>query len=334
MSKHQDVIGVVTIGRNEGERLKRCLNSLVGKVSRMVYVDSGSTDDSVAFARSLGVEVVELDMSKPFSMARGRNAGAQRLLELNPDLPFIQFVDGDCEVVESWIPTAWTYLNEHPDIWVVCGRRRERYPENSIYNRLCDIEWNTPVGPAKACGGDAMMRAHAFQSVGGFEEALIAGEEPELCLRLRKAGGNIQRLDTDITLHDANILTFKTWWKRSLRGGYGAADVVERLKKDHAIEDIPFYSLVKSAPVWSLYWLLITLLPGLVHPLGLLPGLGLWGLQSLRIAKSVSHRTDTFVNAWIYGIFTLIGKWPQWLGILRYCKDLRDGKIITLIEYK
>lgn len=327
-------IGVVTIGRNEGERLKRCLTSLTGKVAAMVYVDSGSSDDSVAFARSLGVEVVELDMSKPFSMARGRNAGAQRLLEMNPALQYIQFVDGDCEVVDGWLQAAFDYLESHPETWVVCGRRRERHPENSIYNRLCDIEWNTPAGPAKACGGDALMRAGAFQSVGGFEESLIAGEEPELCLRMRKAGGTIQRLDAEMTLHDANILQFKAWWKRSLRGGYGACDVRTRLSEKYPPEEVPFASLVRSAPIWSVYWLLFTLLPGLVHPLGFLPGLGLWGLQSLRIARSVRPRSDSFGQAWVYGIFTLIGKWPQWLGIQRYRKDLRNGKIITLIEYK
>jgi glycosyltransferase involved in cell wall biosynthesis len=327
-------IGVVTIGRNEGERLKRCLKSLAGKVLVMVYVDSGSTDGSGEFARSLGVDVVELDMTKPFSMARGRNAGAERLRELNPALKYIQFVDGDCEVVEGWIQTAFSYLENHPDSSIVCGRRRERFPENSIYNFLCDVEWNSSIGEAKACGGDALMRAETFQSVGGFEEALIAGEEPELCLRIRHAGGNIQRLDAEMTLHDADILKFKPWWMRNLRGGYGASDVLHRLKESTALEDIPFYSLVKSAPVWSIGWLMFTLLPGLIHPLGLLPGLGIWGLQSLRIAKGMTARAGSFKNAWIYSIFTLIGKWPQWLGILKYRSDLRSGKVITLIEYK
>lgn len=334
MDQIHNNVGVVTIGRNEGERLKACLNSLAGKVSTMVYVDSGSNDGSVEFARSLGVAVVDLDMSKPFSMARGRNAGACRLLEENPGLDYIQFVDGDCIVVEGWLKAAHDYLKTHPETWVVCGRRKERFPENSVYNLLCDIEWNTPVGDTKACGGDAMMRTEAFQSVGGFEESLIAGEEPELCLRLRKAGGTLKRLDEAMTLHDANILSFKPWWKRNLRGGYGASDVLHRLRPTTRTEDIPFYSMVKSAPVWSLGWLLVTILTGLIHPLLLLPGLGLWFLQSLRIAKGILPRAGSFKNAWMYGIFTLIGKWPQFIGILKYRSDLRSGKIITLIEYK
>lgn len=46
-------LGVVVIGRNEGERLKRCLASLLGNVDQIVYVDSGSTDGSVQLAQGL-----------------------------------------------------------------------------------------------------------------------------------------------------------------------------------------------------------------------------------------------------------------------------------------
>ncbi len=62
-------VGVIVIGRNEGERLKRCLNSLRHDCPVMVYVDSGSTDGSVEFAESIGVKVVRLDLSTPFTMA-------------------------------------------------------------------------------------------------------------------------------------------------------------------------------------------------------------------------------------------------------------------------
>lgn len=327
-------IGVVTIGRNEGDRLKRCLNSLVGTVSAMVYVDSGSTDGSGDFARSLGVEVVELDMTQPFSMARGRNAGANRLLELNPALKYIQFVDGDCEVVPNWIKTAFDYLNQHPDTWVVCGRRRERFPEASLFNMLCDIEWNTPIGKAKSCGGDAMMRSHAFRDAEGFNEALIAGEEPELCIRFRKAGGIILRLDEEMTRHDANITRFSAWWKRTLRSGYAAANVIQLHKDITPKEQIHFYGLAKSAWIWSVGWLGVTLLLGFLHPLGFVIGLLIWMTQTLRIARGIRSRTDGLKDAWLYGLTTLIGKWPQLQGILTYHRDLRSGKTITLIEYK
>src|SRR5215475_7559873 len=77
--------GVVAIGRNEGDRLVRCLRSLT-KASKIIYVDSGSSDNSVREARSLGADVVELDPTTPFTAARARNAGFERLRQLAPDL--------------------------------------------------------------------------------------------------------------------------------------------------------------------------------------------------------------------------------------------------------
>ena len=100
-------IGVVAIGRNEGERLRRCLEcARPAWALTIVYVDSGSTDDSIALARSRGVEVVELDMSAPFSAARARNAGFERLSQIDPGVRFVQFLDGDCEVADGWLDRA------------------------------------------------------------------------------------------------------------------------------------------------------------------------------------------------------------------------------------
>lgn len=182
-------VGVVAIGRNEGERLRRCLESVKGKVAAIVYVDSGSADDSVNMAKSLGVEVVQLDLSIPFTAARSRNAGVKRLLEIKPGIAFVQVVDGDCEIVEGWIDRALQEMRKesHANVAVVCGRRRERHPDASIYNYLIDMEWNTPVGEAEACGGDALIRVEAFQQAGGYDESIIAGEEPEMCWRMRHA---------------------------------------------------------------------------------------------------------------------------------------------------
>ena len=133
-------VGAVAIGRNEGPRLRRCLESLRDLSCPVVYVDSGSTDDSVTLALSLGCDVAILDSSRPFTAAAARNAGLRRLQEVAPECEFVQFVDGDCEVVPGWVPAAAAFLEENSQYAVACGRRRERHPDRSLYNRLCDLE--------------------------------------------------------------------------------------------------------------------------------------------------------------------------------------------------
>ena len=148
-------VGVVAIGRNEGDRLVRCLRSVSGLGTKVVYVDSGSSDQSVEIAAALGAIVVQLDSSVPFGPARARNEGAQLLLEVDPSVQFIQFIDGDCELREGWLATAAKQLSENPRAAVVAGRLRECSPDTSIYNRFCDIEWEgrATVTSFERCGG-------------------------------------------------------------------------------------------------------------------------------------------------------------------------------------
>ena len=316
-------LGVVAIGRNEGERLRRCLSSVLPVVQATVYVDSGSNDGSNRMAAEMGAEVIDLDLSRPFTAARARNEGLHWLMLRHPDIDFVQFVDGDCEIVPGWLAAASEFLEKHPSHAVVCGRRRERYPERSVYNRLCDEEWNTPIGDAMSCGGDAMMRVTALQAVGGYRDSMIAGEEPELCVRLRQQGWLIRRLDHEMTLHDAAITRFSQWWKRTVRSGHAFAAG----------------AWLHGAPperhwVWetrrSWFW-------GILLPLSIaiaMIGLGPWAallalaypLQWLRLFwRNGSARSSTFL---------VIGKFPEALGALKFHIARLRGVAGTIIEYK
>ncbi|MES2888978.1 MAG: glycosyltransferase family A protein [Pseudomonadota bacterium] len=326
-------LGVVAIGRNEGERLRVCLRSVLQDREdiQVVYVDSGSTDGSVEFAQSLGVSVVALDMTLPFTAARARNEGFARLQALAPRLRYVQFVDGDCEVVADWMDQARAHLEAHPEVVAVCGRRRERFPERSVYNRLCDQEWDTPVGEAKSCGGDALLRADALRRVGGYREELIAGEEPELCVRLRAAGGKIWRLPLEMTLHDAAMVRFGQWWKRVTRAGFAFA-------QGAALHGAPperhWVKESRSAWFWGLglplalvLWTVATtawapwsLLPWLVYPAQV-------ARLSLRAAPDVPGR-------WARGFFLVLGKFAEAVGQLKFMGHRLMGRRATLIEYK
>jgi GT2 family glycosyltransferase len=327
--------GLVVIGRNEGERLRRCLASTAPHVSpgRAVYVDSGSTDASVDLARSMGFDVVELDPRVLFTAARARNAGVHRLLQSAPDTRYVMFIDGDCELVVGWWEAAVTRLDQRAELAVVCGRRRERFPEISLYNKLCDIEWDTPVGDADSCGGDSMIRIEPFKSVGGFNPGMLAGEEPELCVRLRAAGCKIERIAADMTLHDANILSLAQWWRREKRTGYAymqGAALQGKTPEHHRV------ARTRSNWLWGLLVPLLALAPSWPTRGWSLLLFVVYVVQWLRIRATFRRERPNYPSkdAGTYATYVLLGKFPQMLGQLQYRLDRLLRRRGEMIEYK
>jgi glycosyltransferase involved in cell wall biosynthesis len=323
-------VGVVAIGRNEGDRLVRCLES-VGGSAPVVYVDSSSTDQSVANAKGLGAEVVELDANMPLTAARARNAGAQRLREIAPGLKYIQFVDGDCELRSEWLDRARRELEADPKLAAVCGRRRERFPRSSIYNRLMDMEWDTPVGPAKSVGGDAMFRLEAFDVANGFDPTVMAGEEPQLCMRIRQWDWHFLRVDAEMTLHDAAISRFGQWWKRQVRGGYGAMDVYRRFEING---ERLFAKNTRSAMMWAVGWPAAVIVAGLISHVAGWIVLLILPLQIARLSARAFLRGVPPRVALASGVLTMLSKWAWFAGQMRYRREQWAGKSPQLIEYK
>jgi GT2 family glycosyltransferase len=322
-------IGVVVIGRNEGDRLTKCLESVSGHSGHLIYVDSGSTDGSVEMARAKAIDVVELDMRIPFTAARARNEGFKRMREMGPNLAYVQFVDGDCEVANGWLEKAARFLGDHEDVAAVCGRLREKFPTRTVYNLLCDIEWDTPVGETKACGGIAMMRVDAFEAIQGFRAGLIAGEEPELCVRLRASGWRIWRLDDEMALHDAAISRFGQWWKRTLRGGYAfaqGADLHGAPPERHGVRES------RSAWFWALGVPLCAFAcTALIGSLGLV----LFAVYPLQVLRLTLHGDRSLRENWWRAVFLVVGKFPEMLGQAKYLLDRRIfGGRARPTEYK
>jgi len=319
-------VAAVAIGRNEGDRLTGCLASLTAQgLSPVVYVDSGSTDGSVEAAQWLGAEVVELDLSVPFTAARARNAGAARVAEMAPDTAYIQFVDGDCELAKGWISAALDTFSGSEPLAVVCGRRREQFPEASLWNRLIDAEWNTPVGKAEACGGDALIWRAALDAVGGYREDLIAGEEPEMCLRMRGAGWRIRRIDAEMTLHDAAMTHIDQWWRRNRRAGYAYAEGAALHGRSPERYNV---TETRRALVWGAGLPLMGILGTLVlNPWWLLFSVAAYAAQVARLTLLKGEDPA-------HASFLVLGHLPEAQGALEYLAGRFTGRRRGLIEYK
>jgi GT2 family glycosyltransferase len=325
-------VGAVVIGRNEGERLERCLRSLHGRVAPLVYVDSRSTDNSVAFARSLDVEVVELDLSVPFTAARARNEGFERLLALAPATDFVQFVDGDCEVVDGWIELARDTLAKDAGLVAVTGVRRERYPERTIYNQLCDVEWRSgSFGETNRFGGDVMIRAKSLRAVGGYNPSVIAAEDDEVAVRLWKAGGRILRVDRPMTIHDAAIERLSQWWQRAKRCGHGYAQV-------QGLHGAPPTNKFREESRRVLVWgvgvpaALLALAPPSLGTSLLLAGV--YPLRALRVARNSRREGLSPRESAAWGLSCAFSSIPEAVGMAKYHVDRLLQRAPKIIEYK
>ena len=327
-------LGAVVIGRNEGARLETCLRSLLREVpaTSIVYVDSASSDGSVALATSLGVIVHPVDPSRPMSAARSRNEGFERLLGVHPEIELVQFVDGDCEVLPGWLARGAAMLRGAEDLAAVCGRTVERHRDATIYNRLCDIEFDAPPGAAKATGGIFMIRASAFRAVGGMRVEVVAGEEPEMGLRLRAAGWRLERLGDRMVLHDSAMTRFRQWWRRSVRSGVAYAigkHLHGRGPERFCVADVRrilLWGLVLPVLAFALAWSTL----GISLAVYLLLVLG----QSSRIAWRSRRRGLPWRDAALYGASCMLAKFPQLVGLSTVRLDRWKGRAPAIVEYK
>lgn len=328
-------IGVVTIGRNEGQRLINSLKSIIAQLPEkqsIVYVDSGSSDRSTEAAKELGVEVVNLDMTIPFTAARARNAGFERLYQLNPEMEYVQFIDGDCQMVAGWLEAAANTLDTHPEAVAVCGYRRELYPEKSPYNRICDVEWRMgDPGEANSFGGEVMIRVPAFVAVKGYNNQVIAAEDDELSVRLRQSQGKILRIERDSSRHDADMYSLWQWWQRAKRCGYAFALV-------SSLHGTPperkFSKEIRGVWLWGLIVPLIILILAIpTHGLSLI-ALGIYPLKALKVIVSSRKRGLTWSESIPWGISCAFSHFPGVSGAIKFKLDSFYKKSYEIIEYK
>lgn len=321
-------VGAVAIGRNEGERLRRCLETLRTQVDRVVYVDSGSTDGSVALARSLGVPILELSPDRPFTAARGRNEGFAALLR-EGELDHVQFVDGDCGVDPGWIGAASRVLDSDPSIGIVTGWRTEIHPDRNLFHAMSETEWHRPPGDIASCGGDMMVRVAAFRAAGGFDPRIICSEDEEFCLRLAdRTGLRVHRVPRVMTHHDIDMTRLGQWWRRQVRAGHGYAEIGGMYPQHFRRERMRAWSYGLALPVLAL--------PGALAGQWWVPALvalayaasWLRTVQGLR--RNGLGQAEALGQA---GLMTL-SKFPSLQGMLTYhLRRLRRAEFL-IIEYK
>lgn len=331
MNTPHPLISVVIIGRNEGNRLLRCIDSVHQAAARghrieTIYVDSNSSDGSVEQARARGARVLQVRPERPCA-AMGRNAGWRAALG-----HWILFLDGDTVLAPDFIEKALAQM-EDPRIGVVWGHRRELAPEASIYNRVLDFDWIYPAGESAFCGGDALMRRDVLMAVGGFDDTLIAGEEPELCRRIRARGFSIMHIDTLMTHHDLAIKDFSSYWRRAFRAGHAYAEISHRFAD--TTDPLWIHESRRNlmhATALSLFpiLLLMSLAQPFIFGALLLAGFALIGRTTARCA----WKNGAWRHRLLYALHSHLQQIPIALGQLAWHRDRQRGERRALIEYK
>jgi glycosyltransferase involved in cell wall biosynthesis len=328
----KDDVALIAIGRNEGERLKSCLRSVMPAAKTVVYVDSGSTDGTPQFAAAAGCRVVELDPAKPFSAARARNEGFACVQAVDPDVPFIQFLDGDCDLMDGWLDAGVAALRARPDVAIVCGHVRELFPEATIYNKLADLQWQMTPGEILSSGGRFLIRTEVFAAVDGFRADVIAAEDDEFCIRVRAQGWKILQLDAEMARHDMAMTRFSEFWRRSKRTGHAYAHVAAL----HAGNgEAYFVRDIRRILVWALVVPLLALCAApFTRGLSLVALVGLYGLQFVHNYLSGRRRGWSARDSLISSYFNAIFKFPALLGLLEYQWRHWRGESFRIIEYR
>lgn len=328
------VLSVVIIGRNEGARLIVCLKSVLamgykpGEIE-VIYVDSGSTDGSADKAAALGARVIVVYPERP-SAALGRNAGWRA-----SSAPFVLFLDGDTILDSRFVSKAIAEF-ANPKVAVVCGDRRELRPDASFYNRVLDLDWVAPLGEVEYCGGDALIRRSVLEEVEGYDASLIAGEEPDMCRRMRARGYIILHVDLPMTGHDLAITKFSQYWKRAFRTGHAYAEIADRSRNSST----PLWEREVKRTVRNGTMLLLIAFLGVaasivlhsIYPL--LGALAVFFLLVLRTALKVGWKSKDPVTRFLYGVHSHLQQIPILFGLIGYWRDKQAGRKRRLIEYK
>ncbi len=319
-------IAIVIIGRNEQKCLNATLEPLVGL--QAIYVDSGSTDRSVVIANNKDIPVHQLSPDSPFTAARARNEGFKIVKKLYPDIRYVQFIDGDCELCPDWLDNAYNELEKNTEIAVLCGELKEKYPDRTIYNKLIQLEWKSLV----YFTGTVIFKVEVFEEINGFNPIVIAGEDSELAARLVESGYVIKKLKIPMATHDANIHSISQWLWRTIRSGHAAADrayIHSKTRSKDGLQEL------QSILIWGCIIPIVGVFSMFIHPAFLLLLISLYLLLFVKIVfYRMNTFNDTYLDAMKYSFFIVVGKTPQMLGLSTfYIRELFCRKK-HIIEYK
>lgn len=216
-----NAVGAVVIDYFAEEELSRCVASLrESGVDDIVVVDNSEVSSSAQWVGDERVRVVNTERNLGYG--RGANRGVAFL----PSATYLLITNPDVVFHPGAVRALALYLDDHDDVCMVGPRILDEhgnvYPSVRVFpnvllaaahSLLAPLWKNNPFtkryrSPGKngrvdwLSGAAFLVRADAFQAVGGFDERyFMFAEDMDLCWRLGRRGGTLAVVPEAVVTH-------------------------------------------------------------------------------------------------------------------------------------
>jgi acetyltransferase-like isoleucine patch superfamily enzyme len=180
-----------------------------------------------------------------------------------------------------------------------------------------------------------LVRRDALAQVDGFDPNLKAGEEPEMCSRLRATGWVIEHIDEPMTGHDLAIRTWKAYWLRAKRSGMAYAEIAHKMQKkgdlmwqNEAKRDLVHGSIYLASP------LILAALYALSPLIPLIAAVLFFTLLIRTALRSAWKAPTNHMLCMQYAVHVHLQKIPSLFGQLAWRLNHRRGGATQWVDYK
>ena len=298
------MISFIVIGRNEGWKLTKCLESIYKAISvnnlqaEVIYVDSQSKDDSITRAKKFDkIRIFQL-LEKKVNAAKARNVGAKEATG-----KYLFFLDGDMELFPEFLTHAFSTKETlvHP---LVGGRLEHHYYNEkwALLDKKIFLTHKNPVFKPIA-GGTFIIEKTLWDSVDGMDNRFVVSEDPELGLRLAEKGVLLKSIPHFLGIHHTQIPTNKGQVKKifTFRHLYSSMLIYRKnLFNKYSIKR--FIKFEKSQGV-----LLFTVIFSIIFFRAEINLIYLLAILIRSVSKSISKTSNQFVYYFLRDCSSLIG---------------------------
>ena len=208
-------IGFIVSGDGDLESTARAVS---GKLPGAKIVCVTTTEAETAHEDDDAYEVVNL-RDRHATLGRVRNAGYRRLKKILPGMSFVHFVEPELAFYDEWFDNAVRFFDRRPEVAAVEGRVTVSSDRATRLSDLWELSRDDDAGERVAIGDTFLVRTDAFEAAGGFRGDVPGVETADLCIRLRKRGAHVWRVDADMGDRAPQVRTVGQWFASSTRNG-------------------------------------------------------------------------------------------------------------------